>query len=70
MTDISDSTVKQLTPINKPALQYSITRFGIDGAAQQDDTLSVEEPLDIRLRWQLNGEWEEEPDPPYGESGD
>jgi FdhD protein len=61
VTDISDSTVNPSTPINTPALQYSITRFGVDGIAQQDDTLAVEEPLDIRLRWQRNGVWEEEP---------
>ncbi|HSC75302.1 MAG TPA: formate dehydrogenase accessory sulfurtransferase FdhD [Pseudomonadales bacterium] len=42
-------------------LQYNITRVGVDGDVQQGDALAVEEPLDIRLRWQRNGEWEEEP---------
>ena len=61
VTDISDSTVNPSTPVNTPALQYSITRFGADGVVQQDDTLAVEEPLEIRLCWQRNGAVEEEP---------
>lgn len=46
---------------NGSLLQCHITRFGTDGDVQQRDTLAVEEPLDIRLRWQRAGEWEEEP---------
>ena len=61
VTEISDSTVNPSTPVNTPALQYGITRFSADGVAQQGDTLAVEEPLDIRLRWRRNDVWEEEP---------
>ena len=60
MTDISDPTVKPSPPINAPSVQYNITRLGVGGIAQQDDTLAVEEPLEIRLRWQRNGALEEE----------
>jgi FdhD protein len=55
VTDSSD--------VNKEGslLQYNITRFGVDGDAQHSDVLAVEEPLEIRLRWQRNDAWEEEP---------
>ncbi len=61
VTDIPDSTVNPSTPVNVPALQYGITRFGAGSIAQQSDTLAVEEPLEIRLRWQCNDAWEEYP---------
>ena len=61
MTDIPDSRVESSTPVNKPALQYGITRFGANGVVQQDDALAVEEPLEIRLGWWRDGAWEEEP---------
>lgn len=47
--------------INKPVLPYHVSRFGTDGVVQQEDRLAVEEPLEIRLRWQRDAAWEEEP---------
>ena len=55
VNDIPDSNV------DKPMSLYRITRFGSEGIVQQDDTLAVEEPLEIRLRWQRDSGWEEEP---------
>lgn len=52
--EVTDSTV------NKPVLPYCVSRFGPAGVMQQEDRLAVEEPLEIRLRWQRNGAWEEE----------
>lgn len=53
--EVTDST------INKPVLLYRVGRFGLDGVVQQEDSLAVEEPLEIRLRWQRDAAWEEEP---------
>jgi FdhD protein len=53
--EVTDSTV------NKPVLPYCVSRFGANGVIQQEDWLAVEEPLEIRLRWQRDDAWEEEP---------
>jgi FdhD protein len=53
--------VTQTTPINTPAVQRAITRYGATGAAAASDLLATEEPLEIRLRWQVEGVWQEEP---------
>lgn len=55
VTEIPDSAV------NKSVQQYPINRFGAGAVKQRQDALVVEEPLEIRLRWQRAGEWEEEP---------
>lgn len=39
----------------------AITRVGVAGVALHDDLLAVEEPLEIRLRWQDRDGWQEEP---------
>jgi FdhD protein len=51
----------EVTAIPEPMQQCRITRFGSEGIVQQEDTLAVEEPLEIRVRWQRAGAWEEEP---------
>lgn len=55
--------VKDSSGLNQESamLHYGITRFGAASKKLQTDTLAVEEPLEIRLRWQRHGEWVEEP---------
>lgn len=53
--EVTDST------IDKPVMPYRVRRFSAEGVVQQEDKLAVEEPLEIRLRWQRGAAWEEEP---------
>jgi FdhD protein len=47
--------------INITVQATAITRMDAAGTNRQDDLLAVEEPLEIRLRWQLGEVWQEEP---------
>lgn len=47
--------------INKPQWLCRVQRVDTAGAVLRDDLLAVEEPLEIRLRWQQGGVWHEEP---------
>ncbi len=46
---------------NAPVQACRVQRYAAGGMQWRDDWLAVEEPLEIRLRWQQDGSWQEQP---------